>query len=81
MLEFRDTGGFCDSCALYVTPCFRCLQTCPPSASKVACFSLLKTEGLNGFAKLALGNSRVSGGPVMVVHDEEPVGGAGNRNR
>jgi hypothetical protein len=34
---------------------------------------------VNGFAKLQLSNSRVSGGPMMVVHDEEPVGAAGRR--
>ena len=37
---------------------------------------------MNGFAKLQQqGGVRVSGGPMMVIHDEEPVGAAGRNNR
>jgi len=32
---------------------------------------LFPSKGVNGFAKLQQANSRVVGGPVMVVHDEE----------
>lgn len=54
------------------------------------CYSV---AGVNGFAKLQQANSRVVGGPVMVVHDEEeppsryanartpsPLRGQGNNN-
>eukprot|EP01032_Pedospumella_encystans_P009146 gene9146-10795_t len=38
--------------------------------------------GINGFAKLQQANSRVVGGPVMVVHeDEEPSGRGYNNNK
>lgn len=35
--------------------------------------------GINGFAKLQQANSRVVGGPVMVVHEDEEPSGRGNK--
>ena len=38
-------------------------------------------SGINGFAKLQQANSRVVGGPVMVVHEDEEPSGRGYNNK